>query len=253
MENNRLPPLMQDDLRGEGWNQPLHPKVLKPDPRLYEIYKAYGNFLDNTTGQHNPVRSKRLSLLVFVSALLMISIQALGALDPADAFAQEQDEESAPPVLPPVRSPIQDSSLALELEWQPEEAGIGHETIFLARFLDNETGRPLATPSIVTYDLEIFSHEGSLIGGFYGQETENDGIGRPLIVEFEEGGPVSITVYVHSVVDLSSGDRIPVDKTVTIGIIVVPEFSVYAVAVLSGVMGTMILIGRLRFRTRILH
>jgi hypothetical protein len=111
----------------------------------------------------------------------------------------------------------------------------------------------LSTPSIVTYDFEIFSDDGSLVVGFYAQETEDDGIGRPLIMEFEEGGPISITVHVHSVLDLSSGDRTFVDKAVTIGITVVPEFSVYVMAVLSGVMGIVTLIGSLRFRTRILH
>lgn len=165
---------------------------------------------------------------------------------PGVAFAQESESDVEVPVFPPLRAITSGGTYTVDLDWQPESPEIGQEIIYLVRFFD-ESNESL-TSTMVTYDLEILGNDGSLIEGFYSLETEDDGVGRPIIIAFEDNGPILINVYIHSAFDLSSKNVTPIDETVTFATTVVPEFSVSAMlVVMLTMMGVIVLLNRLDF------
>jgi len=86
---------------------------------------------------------------------------------------------------------------------------------------------------------------GPLIAGFYDQETEIDGIGSPLIVQFENGGSIEVTVMLDSVGTSSSVDRVRIDENVTFNMTVIPKFlSSVLLLVVGTVTGVVILVSR---------
>jgi len=208
--------------------------------------------IDDTKKQSQfmPVAVRLSLVLVLVIALMSLMIFSLqGNTDVHEntkVFAQEPVSEGSTAVFPPMRAPTPSGTYIVEVDWQPEMAGIEGDTVFLVKFLDGSDA-PLTPPSVVNYDFRLTGQDLAPIKAFFGQETEDDGIGRPLIVQFENGGPMEITVTIHSVGSLSSADSLRVDESVAFNMTVVPEFPISALLlVTAGLTAAVILINRVQ-------
>jgi hypothetical protein len=192
--------------------------------------------------------SSTLSRMVLAGVLiflLVLGVQNAGDISIPSAFAQDEENNSGSQ-FPPFRGSTLNGSYIVEIDWQPESIGIDEPAIFLVKFLDG-SGGPLPSPTIVNYDFTVAGRDLSLIGEFYEQETEDDGIGRPIIVDFETEGPIEITVWINSVGPSSSGERETVDESVTFNVTVVPEFQVSVIFLISAVTMSLIVLLNSRY------
>jgi hypothetical protein len=160
------------------------------------------------------------------------------------AFAQPSDQDDSGSQFPPFRGSTLDGSYTVELDWEPETIGIEESTIFLVKFLDG-SGARLPSPTVVNYDFTVAGRDLSLLVEEYEQETEDDAIGRPVIVRFESEGPIEITVWINSVGPSSAGEREVVNESVTFNVTVVPEFPLSVMfLVVAATMSLVVLLSR---------
>jgi hypothetical protein len=130
----------------------------------------------------------------------------------------------------------------ITLSWSPNTIEPGQETDFNVAFTNNRE-EPV---NRVRYDFTVKSTEtGEVIQEFKDQNTGQTNTSN-VKVNFEQGGPVTVTVKVNSVAGGNTGDFTgDFIESVDYNIVVVPEFPV-AMLALAGALVSVVLVVRLR-------
>ena len=177
--------------------------------------------------------------------MLVIGMQDIS--NKGEAFAQASDANTAAnsdsngSQDPPLRTLTALGTYTVELDWQPKSLGIGNDTTFDVRILD-KSGTPLSYK--VNYDFTVAGSDLSFIQELYNQTTDENGIGKPVVVQFERPGPIEITVWVNPSNPKSDAQS----ESATFDMTVAPEFplAMPILAVTGIIMAAIIFVTRVR-------
>ena len=164
--------------------------------------------------------------ILTASAVLLISVPSL-------AFGQQDhqmnmDENvtastNATGTGLPMTYDIEDSSVRVNLSWEPESINIDEPTTFTFEFLDSNTGERL---SDVSYSVHLMVDDKTVIHGH--EDTAPDGLGT-MDQQFDETGALTLIVDTINIGEDSVDGFAQFDATV------VPEFPIMLVGVITSV------------------
>jgi hypothetical protein len=165
----------------------------------------------------NEAHSAPILMLLGLGPILLIlpfgNVFAQVSNDGRDTSVDSSDN------LPPLRASTAFENYMVELDWEPKSIGIDNETTFTVRILD-KSGVPMT--SEISYDFLVSASDLSPISEFYNQTTDGSGVGKPITVQFENEGPVEITVWVNPPDVQGDIDS----ESATFDLMVAPEFPV---------------------------
>lgn len=134
--------------------------------------------------------------------------------------------------MPPIRSPTNNGTYIVQLDWKPSSLGLENDSTFTISFFDKSGAR---VNGVVNYDFVAAGFDLSPIAEYYNQTTDQSGLGRPIVIRFQNASAIEITVWVNS------PNPTGTFESATFDIMVTPEFPTTSILLAVSMMAVLVL------------